>query len=54
MCGRWFGLAALNLGALVWLVNRIYVEEDSLLEELGVRYRCYAEGHKRLVPFVWY
>jgi len=25
----------------------------ALLEELGDRYRSYAEGHKRLVPFVW-
>jgi protein-S-isoprenylcysteine O-methyltransferase Ste14 len=41
------------LGALVGLVYRIYVEEKALLEELGDRYRSYAEGHKRLVPFVW-
>jgi protein-S-isoprenylcysteine O-methyltransferase Ste14 len=39
--------------ALVGLVYRIYVEETALLEELGGRYRRYAEGHKRLVPFFW-
>jgi protein-S-isoprenylcysteine O-methyltransferase Ste14 len=51
--GNWLGLAALTLGTLVGLVYRIYVEEKALLEELGDRYRRYAEGHKRLAPFVW-
>ena len=51
--GNWLGLAGLTLGTLVGLVYRIYVEEKALLEELGERYRTYAEVHKRLVPFVW-
>jgi protein-S-isoprenylcysteine O-methyltransferase Ste14 len=51
--GNWLGLGAMALGTLVGLAYRIYVEEKALLEELGDRYRTYAEGHKRLVPFVW-
>jgi protein-S-isoprenylcysteine O-methyltransferase Ste14 len=35
------------------LVYRISVEEKALLEDLGDRYRTYAEHHKRLIPFVW-
>ncbi|HXY46148.1 MAG TPA: isoprenylcysteine carboxylmethyltransferase family protein [Acidimicrobiales bacterium] len=51
--GNWLGLGALALMTLIGLVYRIYVEEQALLEELGDRYRAYAEQHKRLVPFVW-
>jgi protein-S-isoprenylcysteine O-methyltransferase Ste14 len=51
--GNWLGLGVLTLMTLVGLVYRIYVEEKALLEELGDRYRIYAEHHKRLIPFVW-
>lgn len=51
--GNWLGLAVLTLMTLVAVVYRIYVEEKALLEELGDRYRTYAEHHKRLIPFVW-
>jgi protein-S-isoprenylcysteine O-methyltransferase Ste14 len=50
---NWLGLGVLTLMTLVGLVYRIYVEEKALLEELGDRYRTFAEHHKRLVPFVW-
>jgi protein-S-isoprenylcysteine O-methyltransferase Ste14 len=39
------------LGKLVG--PRINVEEKALLEELGDRYRTFAEHRKRLIPFVW-
>jgi protein-S-isoprenylcysteine O-methyltransferase Ste14 len=51
--GNWLGLGVLTLMTLVGLVYRIHVEEKALLEELGERYRTYAEHHKRLIPFVW-
>jgi protein-S-isoprenylcysteine O-methyltransferase Ste14 len=51
--GNWLGLAVLTLLTLVGVTYRIYVEEKALLEELGDRYRTYAEHHKRLIPFVW-
>jgi protein-S-isoprenylcysteine O-methyltransferase Ste14 len=35
------------------LLIRIRIEEHALLATLGDRYRCYAAGHKRLVPLVW-
>jgi protein-S-isoprenylcysteine O-methyltransferase Ste14 len=50
---NWLGLGAVALGALVGLAYRIYVEEKALLEELGDRYRAYAQDHKRLIPRVW-
>jgi protein-S-isoprenylcysteine O-methyltransferase Ste14 len=51
--GNWFGLGALTLMTLAGVSYRIHVEENALLEELGDRYRSYAEHHKRLIPFVW-
>jgi protein-S-isoprenylcysteine O-methyltransferase Ste14 len=51
--GNWLGLGVLTLMTLVGLTYRIYVEEKALLEELGDRYRTYADHHKRLIPFVW-
>jgi protein-S-isoprenylcysteine O-methyltransferase Ste14 len=51
--GNWLGLGVLALMTLVGLIYRIRVEERALLEELGDRYRIYAEHHKRLVPFIW-
>jgi protein-S-isoprenylcysteine O-methyltransferase Ste14 len=51
--GNWLGLGALTLLTLVALAYRIHVEEIALLEDLGDRYRTYAEHHKRLIPFVW-
>jgi protein-S-isoprenylcysteine O-methyltransferase Ste14 len=50
---NWLGLGAVTLGTLVGLAYRIYVEEKALLDELGDRYRTYAQDHKRLIPRVW-
>ena len=51
--GNWLGLGALALLTFVGLSYRINVEEKALLEELGDRYRAFAEHRKRLIPFVW-
>jgi protein-S-isoprenylcysteine O-methyltransferase Ste14 len=51
--GNWLGLAGLTSTTLVGLIYRIHIEEKALLEELGDRYRTYAEHHKRMIPFVW-
>jgi protein-S-isoprenylcysteine O-methyltransferase Ste14 len=50
---NWLSLAIIVLVPLIGTINRIRVEEDALLTELGDRYRAYASGRKRLVPFVW-
>ena len=50
---NWLSLAAIVVIPLIGMVNRIRVEEHALLETLGDRYREYATGRKRLVPFVW-
>jgi protein-S-isoprenylcysteine O-methyltransferase Ste14 len=50
---NWVGLAGAVLVPLALLLVRIRIEEHALLSTLGDRYRCYAAGHKRLVPLVW-
>jgi protein-S-isoprenylcysteine O-methyltransferase Ste14 len=51
--GNWLGLGVLAVMTTVGLMYRIRVEEKALLQDLGERYRAYAEHHKRLIPFVW-
>ncbi len=51
--GNWLSLAALTVAVVVGLVNRIRIEEQALLADLGDRYRDYAATHKRLIPYVW-
>jgi protein-S-isoprenylcysteine O-methyltransferase Ste14 len=51
--GNWLGLGVLTLMTFVALAYRIHVEEKALIEELGDRYRGYAEHHKRVIPFIW-
>lgn len=51
--GNWLGLGVVTVMALGGLSYRINVEEKALLEDVGERYRVYAERHKRLIPFVW-
>ena len=50
---NWAALAAMTLLPLAVIVWRIRVEENALLATLGERYRCYASGHRRLVPLIW-
>jgi protein-S-isoprenylcysteine O-methyltransferase Ste14 len=50
---NWLSLAALILLASLGLANRIRVEEAALSATLGEKYRAYAAGRKRIIPFVW-
>jgi protein-S-isoprenylcysteine O-methyltransferase Ste14 len=51
--GNWLSLAALLLLPLLGVLNRIRVEEAALSATLGAAYTTYANGRKRLIPFVW-
>jgi protein-S-isoprenylcysteine O-methyltransferase Ste14 len=46
-------LVLLTVAASCGLVYRIRVEERALSRDLGGKYQLYAEGRKRLVPFIW-
>ena len=50
---NWISFLIILVPCYAAILYRIYVEEKALLEELGDRYRAYAEHHKRLIPFVW-
>jgi protein-S-isoprenylcysteine O-methyltransferase Ste14 len=50
---NWVAMAAATLLPLAILIWRIHVEENALITVLGDRYRCYASGHRRLVPLIW-
>jgi protein-S-isoprenylcysteine O-methyltransferase Ste14 len=52
-CANWVALAAPTLLPLAMLIWRIRAEENALLAVLGDRYRCYASGHRRLIPLIW-
>jgi protein-S-isoprenylcysteine O-methyltransferase len=51
--GNWISLASLSLIPLVGMLARIRVEESALSTTLGDAYRSYADGRKRLIPFIW-
>jgi protein-S-isoprenylcysteine O-methyltransferase Ste14 len=50
---NWASLVVLTAAIAAGLIYRITAEEHALLSDLGGRYQSYAEGRKRLVPFVW-
>jgi protein-S-isoprenylcysteine O-methyltransferase Ste14 len=50
---NWGSAAVLTVAIACGLVYRITVEERALSRDLGGRYQSYAEGRKRLVPFIW-
>ncbi len=50
---NWLSLAALTVLPLVGFIVRIRVEEAALAASLGRAYVNYAQGRKRLVPFLW-
>jgi protein-S-isoprenylcysteine O-methyltransferase Ste14 len=52
-CANWVALAGCTLLPLAMLIWRIRAEENALLAVLGDRYRCYASGHRRLIPLIW-
>jgi protein-S-isoprenylcysteine O-methyltransferase Ste14 len=53
MLGNWVGAAGSLALVLAALLYRIRIEERALDAALGQRYRVYAAGRARLVPFVW-
>lgn len=50
---NWASLVVPTGAIAAGLIYRITVEERALSSDLGGRYQSYAEGRKRLVPFVW-
>jgi protein-S-isoprenylcysteine O-methyltransferase Ste14 len=38
---------------LIALIHRLRIEEDALTSALGDRYREFAAGRARLIPYVW-
>ena len=53
MVGNWVSAASSMALVLIALVHRIRIEERALTASLGDRYRTFAAGRARLVPFVW-
>ncbi len=53
MLGNWVGTAGSVALLLTALVHRIGIEERALTASMGDRYRAFAAGRARLVPFVW-
>ena len=53
MLGNWVSAAGSVALLLTALVHRIRIEERALTAALGDRYRTFAAGRARLVPFVW-
>ncbi len=53
MIDNWVSLVVLVAVALIGLIYRIEVEERALSLDLGGRYQSYANGRKRLIPFIW-
>ncbi len=51
--GNPVSLVALVAGMLTGLVYRIRVEETALRAARGPAFDAYAEGRKRLLPFIW-
>ena len=53
MFGNWVGVAAIAVIPTIGLLLRIRVEEQALSKSLGSAYRDFADGRKRLIPYVW-
>jgi protein-S-isoprenylcysteine O-methyltransferase Ste14 len=53
MVGNWIGAAGAVILILIALIFRIRVEERALTAALGDRYRQFAAGRARLIPYVW-
>ena len=53
MVGNWVSAASSVALLLIALVHRIRIEERALNAALGDRYRTFAAGRARLVPFLW-
>lgn len=53
MVGNWVSAAGSLALLLTAVVHRIRIEERALIAAMGDRYRRFAAGRARLVPFVW-
>ncbi|BCJ47736.1 hypothetical protein GCM10010168_20950 [Actinoplanes ianthinogenes] len=53
LVGNWVSAAGAVVLVLVALLHRLRTEERALIAALGDRYRDYAAGRARLIPFVW-
>ncbi|MCW2750344.1 MAG: putative methyltransferase [Aeromicrobium sp.] len=53
MFGNWFGVAAIVVIPTLGLLTRIRVEERAMVKTLGTAYEDFADGRKRLIPYVW-
>ncbi|MGK5737333.1 methyltransferase family protein [Micromonospora sp. URMC 103] len=53
MLGNWVSAAAAVVVISIALVYRLRIEERALIAELGNRYRDFAAGRARLIPYVW-
>jgi protein-S-isoprenylcysteine O-methyltransferase Ste14 len=53
MFGNWVSAAGTVGLALVALIYRLRIEERALSAALGDRYREFAAGRARLIPYVW-
>jgi len=53
MVGNWVSAAGSLALLLTAVVHRIRIEERALTAAMGDRYRSFAAGRARLVPFVW-
>ncbi len=53
MGGNWLSAVSSVAMVLAALMYRIRIEERALIAVLGDRYRAFATGRARLVPFLW-
>jgi protein-S-isoprenylcysteine O-methyltransferase Ste14 len=53
MVGNWLSAAGAVVLILIALLHRLRIEERALTAALGDRYREFAAGRARLIPYVW-
>lgn len=53
MLGNWVGAVGATGLVLIALIHRLRIEERALTAALGDRYREFAAGRVRLIPYVW-
>jgi protein-S-isoprenylcysteine O-methyltransferase Ste14 len=53
MVGNWLSAAGAVTLVLIALIHRLRIEEHGLTAALGDRYRDFAAGRARLIPYVW-
>ena len=53
MAGNWLSAGGAVVLVLIALIHRLRIEERALTAALGDRYRAFAAGRARLIPYVW-